>query len=65
MEEMAAGGERERGLFIVGDAKQSIYRFRRGNPELLGVAAQWMRGHLRADSISLDHSWRSSPAWRP
>jgi ATP-dependent helicase/nuclease subunit A len=62
LEEMAAGGERARSLFIVGDAKQSIYRFRRGNPELLGVAAEWMRSHLQANSISLDHSWRSSPA---
>ena len=62
LEEMAAGGERARSLFIVGDAKQSIYRFRRGNPELLGVAAQWMQSHLQAGSIHLDHSWRSSPA---
>jgi len=62
LEEMAAGGERPRSLFIVGDAKQSIYRFRRGNPQLLGVAAQWMQSHLQAGSIHLDHSWRSSPA---
>jgi ATP-dependent helicase/nuclease subunit A len=62
LEEMAAGGERARSLFIVGDAKQSIYRFRRGNPALLGVAAAWMQGHLQAGSIHLDHSWRSSPA---
>jgi ATP-dependent helicase/nuclease subunit A len=62
LEEMAAGGERARSLFIVGDAKQSIYRFRRGNPELLGVAAEWMHNHLQAGSIHLDHSWRSSPA---
>ncbi len=62
LEEMAAGGERPRSLFLVGDAKQSIYRFRRGNPQLLGVAAQWMQQHLQAGSIHLDHSWRSSPA---
>lgn len=62
LEEMAAGGERARSLFIVGDAKQSIYRFRRGNPQLLGVAAEWMQRHLQAGSIHLDHSWRSSPA---
>jgi ATP-dependent helicase/nuclease subunit A len=62
LEEMAAGGERARSLFIVGDAKQSIYRFRRGNPDLLGVAAEWMQRHLQAGSIHLDHSWRSSPA---
>ena len=62
LEEMAAGNERGRSLFVVGDAKQSIYRFRRGNPALLGVAAGWMQQHLQAGSIHLDHSWRSSPA---
>jgi len=62
LEEMAAGSERMRSLFIVGDAKQSIYRFRRGNPRLLNIAAQWMQQHLDAGSINLDHSWRSSPA---
>ncbi len=62
LEEIAAGGQRTRSLFIVGDAKQSIYRFRRGNPDLLGVAADWMQAHLQADKVHLDHSWRSSPA---
>ena len=62
LEEMAAGGERTRSLFIVGDAKQSIYRFRRGNPELLAMAATWMQKHLQASSIHLDDSWRSAPA---
>jgi ATP-dependent helicase/nuclease subunit A len=61
LEEIAAGGERPRSLFIVGDAKQSIYRFRRGNPRLLGVAADWMQQHLNAPRIHLDRSWRSSP----
>ncbi len=62
LEEMAAGGERRRSLFIVGDRKQSIYRFRRGNPALLDRAAEWMGENLGADSIHLDHSRRSSPA---
>jgi ATP-dependent helicase/nuclease subunit A len=62
LEEMAAGSERMRSLFIVGDAKQSIYRFRRGNPRLLDIASEWMQQHIDAGSINLDHSWRSSPA---
>ncbi len=62
LEEMAAGGERRRSLFLVGDRKQSIYRFRRGNPALLDRAAEWMESHLGARSIYLDQSRRSSPA---
>ena len=61
LDEMAAGSDRWRSLFVVGDAKQSIYRFRRGNPRLLGFAADWMQQHLGAGSVHLDQSWRSSP----
>ncbi len=63
LEEMAAGdGGRARSVFIVGDAKQSIYGFRRANPELLGTAARWLRTHLDAVTVPLNDSRRSAPA---
>ena len=47
LEEMAAGdSDRARSLFIVGDAKQSIYGFRRADPRLLGRATSWMQDNL-------------------
>ncbi len=63
LEELAAGAsERARSVFLVGDAKQSIYGFRRAEPRLFGHAAQWLTEHLAARSCPLDTSWRSSPA---
>ena len=63
LEEMAAGDAgRSRSVFIVGDAKQSIYGFRRANPELLGGAARWLHAHLDAVTVPLNDSRRSAPA---
>lgn len=63
LEEMAAGDAgRGRSAFIVGDAKQSIYGFRRANPELLGTAGGWMHEHLNAVTVPLNDSRRSAPA---
>jgi len=63
LEEMAAGDAgRSRSVFIVGDAKQSIYGFRRANPELLGGAADWLHAHLDAVTVPLNDSRRSAPA---
>lgn len=63
LEEMAAGNsERARSLFIVGDIKQSIYGFRRANPELLPQSALWMQTHLDAHQQTLSLSRRSAPA---
>jgi ATP-dependent helicase/nuclease subunit A len=63
LEEMAAGNsERARSLFIVGDIKQSIYGFRRANPELLPQSAAWMQTHLDAHQETLSLSRRSAPA---
>jgi ATP-dependent helicase/nuclease subunit A len=63
LEEMAAGDAgRRRSVFIVGDAKQSIYGFRRADPELLDTAAGWLRRHLDATAVPLNDSRRSAQA---
>lgn len=47
-----------RSVFVVGDAKQSLYRWRDAEPALLtGLAAQWPAFHPR----SLSLNFRSSP----
>lgn len=63
LQELAAGSaERQRSVFLVGDTKQSIYRFRRANPALLGEASDWLEQHLQAENYPLDSSRRSAQA---
>jgi ATP-dependent helicase/nuclease subunit A len=63
LQELASGeAQRQRTVFLVGDAKQSIYRFRRAEPDLFPAARQWLRSHLHAVDHTLSASWRSSPA---
>lgn len=63
LDEMAAGGsDRGRSAFIVGDIKQSIYRFRRAAPGLFHHANNWLTINMDAESASQHKSYRSSPA---
>lgn len=62
LKEMTSQETTFRSVFLVGDAKQSIYRFRRAEPRLFDHAVAWMDRALKAETIPLNKSWRSAPA---
>lgn len=47
-------------VFLVGDAKQSIYAFRQGDYRLLHEAATYLESGYAASTVTMEKSWRSS-----
>ena len=61
LEALHEAGEGPGSAFIVGDTKQSIYQWRRANPEIQREAGIYLRSHLQAEEpTSMDSSRRSA-----
>jgi ATP-dependent helicase/nuclease subunit A len=56
-----AGGSAPR-VFIVGDPKQSIYRFRRAEPQVFIAAKKFVREGLGGELLNCDHTHRNARA---
>ncbi|MFT3814614.1 MAG: UvrD-helicase domain-containing protein [Acidovorax sp.] len=53
-------GQRAPSVFIVGDPKQSIYRFRRAEPQVFQAAQAFVRQGLGGDLLACDHTRRNA-----
>ncbi|SCK57153.1 ATP-dependent helicase/nuclease subunit A [Variovorax sp. HW608] len=58
----AGAGARRPGVFIVGDPKQSIYRFRRAEPQVFIAAKEFVQQGLGGDLLNCDHTHRNAQA---
>ena len=56
-----ASGQRPPGVFIVGDPKQSLYRFRGAEPRVFEAAAPFVRRGLGGQRLACDHTRRNAP----
>ncbi|MCA0311406.1 MAG: UvrD-helicase domain-containing protein [Proteobacteria bacterium] len=56
------GAQAAPSVFIVGDPKQSIYRFRRADPQVFAAARQFIATGLGGDLLACDHTHRNAPA---
>ena len=56
-----ASGQRPPSLFIVGDPKQSIYRFRRAEPRVFAAAQRFVAEAFGGQRLACDHTRRNAP----